>query len=278
MTWCWPLPNTPKVLLVFGAKSVYLGCFVFLVSAFLHGCGTTPLQIERVISQEKTQGILERLKARAERIHRLKGLFRVAITGSILPISRTIPGVVFYKRPDSIRLKGLTPVGGTFFQFVRDGEDYRLLIPGNGQSSKGKIHELNRAGDMGQVVELSLRALDAVLGKFERLSSGEARVFEENEAFRIDIPSDLDQRADKKPFILTRLRVDKIRLNIVQIEYLDQGGDVVRSIDCQDFRVVSAQSQTKELPIHLPFHIHAEDDQLSGSVTLDFQELVANAT
>lgn len=256
----------------------FLLIIVLAASVLLHGCTSTPLQPEKPISAEKAIEILGKLKAREERILHLKGLFHVSITGSILPISRSMPGVVFYTRPDSIRLKGLTPVGGTFFQFVRDGEDYELLMPGNGQSAAGKIHELRRVGDIGQVVELSLHALDAVLGKIQGLTPVFARLFEEQDVFRIDIPTVPGQHAGTNSVSLTRLRVDKVRSDIMQIEYLGRDGEVLRSIDCQDFRAVSTQSLSPDVtPIYLPFHIHAEDDQLSGSVTLDFQELVINS-
>ena len=249
----------------------------FLLASFLFaGCTTVAIQPVKAVSGQKAQAILQVLNEKEARIRNLKGLFRVSITGSLLPISKTLPGVVFYTRPDSIRLKGLTPIGGTFFQFVREGEDYRLVMPASGQFARGKLEDLGKAGDIGQVVELSLQAMDAVLGKTMGLNSNMVRLYEEDERFRIDIPLWQAPKYGEGEVVMTRLRVDKERYDIVHVDYLDQDGDVVRRIDCQDFRTVSSTVNSIETLIQLPFHISAEDDRLSGSVTLDFQELVAN--
>ena len=251
--------------------------FLILISLLVNGCTAVAIKPEKAVSHQKTQDILNALRTKEASIQNLKGLFRVSITGSILPLSKTLPGVVSYTRPDSIRLKGLTPVGGTFFQFVRDGEDYRLIMPASGRFTTGKIQELEEAGDIGQVVELSLRAMDAVLGKIKGLNHSTVQLYEEEDRFRIDTQALPDERNIADGVFMTRMWVEKQHYDIVHVEYLDQNGEVLRRIDCEDFRTVSSQVNSLEPGIQLPFHISAEDEQLSGSVTLDFQELVANA-
>ena len=251
--------------------------FVLMASIFVAGCTTAGLQPKKDIPKQKAQDILEALAVKEASIRTLKGLFRVSIAGSILPVSKTLPGVVFYTRPDSIRLKGFTPVGGTFFQFVRVGEDYRLMLPTSGRFTTGKIQELGQAGDMGHVVELSLRAMDAVLGKIDGLNFNEVQLSEEDRGFRIDIQELSDEKYVENEVVMTRMWVDKQSYDIVHVEYLDGEGDLLLSIDCQDFRTASSPSNSSEPAIQLPFSISAEDDRLSGSVTLKFQEIVANA-
>ncbi len=254
----------------------FLFIFLLLASFLFASCTTVPVHPIKSVSGQKAQAILQALNEKESSIRNLKGLFRVSITGSLLPISKTLPGVVFYTRPDSLRLKGLTAIGGTFFQFVRKGEDYQLAMPTSGHFAAGKIEELGRAGDMGQVVELSLQAMDAVLGKTVGLNPNMVHLYEEDQRFRIDIPSLKTQKNAENQVFMTRIWVNKQRYDIVHVEYLDQDSEVVRRIDCQDFRTVSSTANSSETTIQLPFHIRAEDDRLSGSVTLDFQELVAN--
>ena len=256
-----------------------LHTYLFLVACLLiSGCMSVDLQTKTEVPREKAEEIIHALTAKEARIQTLKGLFRASITGSILPVSKTLPGVVFYTRPDSIRLKGFTPVGGTVFQFVREGEDYRLVIPSSGRFTNGKIQDLGRAGDMGHVVQLSLRAMDAVLGKMKGLNLNEAQLYEDNRGYRLDIQELAEEeRHAANDVVMTRMWVGKQGYDIVHVEYLDKEGDLFMSIDCQDFRNVSVPTNSSESAIQLPFHIRAEDDRLSGSVTLMFQEMVANA-
>ncbi len=254
-----------------------LGLFLLISGFLFSGCTTVSLQTNRPVSLQITQDILLALQEKESRILSLKGLFRASITGSLLPISKTIPGVVFYHKPDSIRLKGLTPVGGTFFQFLQDGDDYQLMLPVSGQFTSGKIKEVGQNGDMGNVVELSLRAMDTVLGKIRGLDPKTVRLYEEEHEIRLDIPESGGGKDIMNDVFLTRIWVEKQRKDIVRVQYYDQNGDVLRSIACQDFRDISKVKGASgmEREVYLPFHIRAEDERLSGSVTLDFQELVA---
>ncbi|WP_454061945.1 hypothetical protein [Candidatus Nitrospira salsa] len=245
-------------------------------SLLFEGCTTIAIQPEQTVSHQKSRDILAALKLKEASIQNLKGLFQASITGSILPISKTLPGVVFYTRPNSIRLKGLTPVGGTFFQFIREDDAYRLMMPASGRFTTGKIQELGRTGDIGRVVGLSLRAMDVVLGKIPGLTLDRLHVYEDDRGFRLDIPTITDEEHPDGDVSLTRLWVDKQRYDILYVEYLDQEEEMLMSIACQDFRMVSILIDSSESTIHLPFQIRAEDDRLSGSVTLTFQELAVN--
>ena len=269
------MPKTFSLKWGFIDPGKFPGLLLLITSLLVSGCATVTHPIDRPVSLQKTQDILQALKVKESSILNLKGLFHASITGSLLPISRTMPGVVFYNRPDSIRLKGLTPVGGTFFQFIRDGEDYQLMMPASGQFTSGKIQEVGHNGDIGQVVALSLRAMDTVLGKISGLHLETIRLYEEEQEFRLDIP---ELPADKNiidDVVLTRIWVEKQRYDVVRVQYYDENGDVLRGIDCQDFRIVSKVKGPSKIEMYLPFHIRAKDERLSGSVTLDFQELVA---
>ena len=43
----------------------------------------------------------------------MKGLFSAKVRGGLIPISTRVEGAVYYRRPNSMRLRGFTPIGGT---------------------------------------------------------------------------------------------------------------------------------------------------------------------
>ena len=52
---------------------------------------------------------------------------------------------------------------------------------------------------------------------------------------------------------------------------------VVMKVECEDFHNANSRQLHDSSPIRLPFFVRADDLQDSASVTLRFQELVANA-
>ena len=252
------------------------GLSIIVVLVF-SGCTTVAVQPKKIVEHHKTLGILKVLKAKELSIRHLKGLFRASITGALLPLSHSFPGVIFYTRPDSIRLKGLTPVGGTLFQFTQEGKNYRLRIPGSGQLTRGSVRELGQAGDLGQAVDLSLKAMDTVLGKIRGLESDEIRLYEEDRGFRMDFHDSPVANRKNDQVILTRTWIDKQHYNITNVEYLDQDGALLMRIKCEDFRPMPGLVQASGEIVQLPFRLEAEDTRLSGTVTLEFQEMVVNS-
>ena len=77
---------------------------------------------------------------------------------------------------------------------------------------------------------------------------------------------------------ITRVWVSKNTFDVVQVEYFIEDEEVAMTVECSDFRVVKQDSERTTSSIRLPFHIRAEDFRSSGgSMTLIFQEMVANA-
>ncbi len=248
-----------------------------IVVLIFSGCTTVAVQPKKIVEHQKTLDIIKVLRAKEPSVRHLKGLFRASITGSILPLSHSFPGVIFYTRPNSIRLKGLTPVGGTLFEFTQEGKNYRLAIPGSGQLTRGSVRELDQAGDLGQAVDLSLRAMDTVLGKIRGLESEDIRLYEEDRGFRMDFLELREANRNNDHVVLTRTWIDKQHYDITYVEYLDQDGELLMSVECDDFRPIPGLVHTSgEIP-KLPFRLQAEDTRLSGTVTLEFQEMVVNS-
>ena len=253
-----------------------IGFLIFAVVG--NGCTATPVRPTLPLDSETTNMVLQALHQRESDIEAIKGLFYASITGSILPISQNLNGVLFYRRPHTIQLKGFTRVGGVIFEFLRDTDHYQLHLPSAGKFVSGRVSELNKAGEFRQVVELSLRAMDAILGEIAGLDGGDVAFYDDGERIRVEVPPEGSGEVPSADAFITRVWVSKNTFDVVQVEYFIEDEEVAMTVECSDFRVVKQDSERTTSSIRLPFHIRAEDFRSSGgSMTLIFQEMVANA-
>ena len=253
-----------------------IGFLIFAV--MVSGCTTPPVRPMLPLDSETTNLVLQVLRQRESDIEALKGLFYASITGSILPISQNLNGVLFYRRPHTIQLKGFTRIGGTIFEFLRETDHYQLHLPSAGKFVSGRVSELNQAGEFRQVVELSLRAMDAILGRIDGLGRGYVAFYDDGERIRLEVPPEGSGEDPSADSFITRVWVSKNTFDVVQVEYLIEDEEVAMTVQCSDFREVKQASERSTASIRLPFQIRAEDFQSSGgSMTLIFQEMVANA-
>lgn len=254
-----------------------VGSLALLV--MVSGCAVFSVQPEVPLNDEVTQWVLDSLRQRESRIQSVKGLFRASVSGSsVLPISQNLDGVLFYERPYLVRLRGFARVGGTMFEFQRNGDYYQLSIPPAGKAVKGQITTLDASQDVSRVVELSLRTMDAILGKIEDRDGSKILLYQDGERFRLDIKRMIETDGNASDSLTTRVWVNRDTFDVVQVEYLMEDDEIVMVVECSDFRVVKSQDPSTSSPIRLPFHIRAEDlRSLGGSMTLTFQELAANA-
>ena len=219
-------------------------------------------------SPSLTNQVVAELQAKEERIRTLKGLFRLSLSGAGIPIAQDLDGVLFYQRPDTVQLRGFTRMGGVVFNFIRLHEQYRLHIPSAGRLIRGRIADLDGSDEgMNQLVLLSLRAMDAILGRIEGRQSKAVFLMTEGGQFLVDVHDNS---------FTTRLLVDKATMDVVRVEYVAEDGDPMVTVDCENFKVVSSSPAGKRAGIRLPFHLKAEDHRQSGTMTLDFQEFVVN--
>lgn len=252
---------------------------IILLLATVQGCAVFSSQPEAPLNDDVAQWVIESLRQRESRIRSVKGLFRASVSGStVLPISQNLDGVLFYERPYLIRLRGFARVGGTIFEFQRDGNYYQLDIPSAGKALQGQITELDDSQDENRVVELSLRTMDAILGKIEASAESKILLYQEGEQFRLDIQKMVKGDGNDTDPFMTRLWVDRKTFDVVEVEYLMEDEETVMVVECSDFRVVKSEDPSISSPIRLPFHIRAEDLRpVGGSMILKFQELAANA-
>ena len=245
----------------------------------ISGCAFFSLQPPTLLNDEFTQWVLESLRKRESRIQSVKGLFQATVSGSsILPISQDLNGVLFYQPPYSVQLRGFARIGGTIFDFRRDGDYYELSIPPAGKAVKGQITALDHTEDISRIVELSLRTMDAILGKIEGMDGSKILLYHDGERFRLDIQSRVPAEGTSNNSYMTRIWVNRDTFDVVQVEYLMEDEEISMVVECSDFRVVKSADLSSSSPIRLPYHIRAEDlRSLGGSMTLTFKELAANA-
>jgi hypothetical protein len=254
-----------------------VGAFALLI--MVSGCAVFSGQPEVPLNDEAAQWVLESLRQREARIRSVKGLFRASVSGSsVIPISQNLDGVLFYERPYWVHLRGFARVGGTIFEFQRDGDYYELNIPSSGKAVQGQITALDDSQEVSRVVELSIRTMDAILGKFDDADGSKVLLYQDGESFRLDIQSMLERGGENNDPLMTRVWVNRDTFDVIQVEYLNKDEEAIMVVECSDFRAVKSKDPSISSPIRLPFHIRTEDlRSQGGSMTLTFQELAANA-
>ncbi len=216
------------------------------------------------------QEVLATLHAREENITSLKGLFQADVHGSFSPFAYRLQGTLLYQRPQSVRIKGFTQFGGTLFDFLLHGRSYELRTPDRQDPVVGHAPNFRRLGNFSVPVQLSLRAIDLVLGKIRWTAEQFREVRVGKTAYRYTVA--LSAVNARESSVFQHLWVDRYFARIRAIEYRTPEGRKLLTLTASDFRNVGSDAQS----VALPFLVKVEDHTSSGSVTLEFSELVAN--
>jgi len=253
-----------------------LGLFLFLV--MMTGCAALSPSRWLPVDDQTSRQVLETLRQKEARISTLKGLFQISISGAGIPLSQDLNGIVSYRQPDQVHLRGFIRLGMPVLDFRREGNLYELSFPAEGRMVSGEVNRVRQDSEWDQTVVLSLRALDAVLGKIPGLAQAEAQVLKDDHFYRIDqVVPPLDSSGSSAD-VLVRTRVDAQTLEVSSIEYYQPADDLVVSVQCEDYRIVKDREFDGHPPVRLPFQIRAKDHRmLGGSVTLAFREFILNA-
>ena len=239
----------------------------------MHQGSFTPL------SHEQSRVVLETLRQKESMIRTLRGLFRASISGSGLPFSQGFNGMVSYVSPDRVHLRGFLRVGVPMMDFHREGSQYQLYFPAENNLITGEIDEESSGTQWDQTVHLSIRALDAVLGKIEGLSREDIHISKSSTHYRLDMAARQTEDHKSEETYHVRTWVDAKTLELTAIEYRQSYDDVIVSVECEDYREVKMPSVPEGDLFRLPFVVNATDHRPSGgSITLNFQELILNAT
>lgn len=216
------------------------------------------------------QEVLATIHAREANVTTLKGLFQAEVQGSFSPFSYGIQGTLLYQRPQSIRIKGFTRFGGTLFDFLLRGRFYSLSTPDRLTPVVGQVPDFRRLGDLSVPVQLSLRAIDVLLGKLRWSAEQFREVRAAKTAYRYTVS--LSPGKARNSSFLQHIWVDRSSALIQAVEYLTSEGKRLVTLTAGDFRNVGSQEQ----PVVLPFLVEVKEHVTSGSVTLEFSELAVN--
>lgn len=251
-------------------------CIALLL--LLTGCAGLLQGPYSAVPDDQSRYVLESLRQKEATIRTLRGLFQASVSGSGIPFSKRFNGMMSYASPDQVHFRGFLRFGVPMMDFHRQGNSYELYFPAENQMITGQVDGGPVQTEWDQTVQLSIRALDAVLGKIAGLSSAEIRVLKDTTHYRLDMAAvGSDDSATQEDFIV-RTWVDAQTLELTLIEYRRSYDEVVVSVECEDYREVNAPSVSAQGPIRLPFVVKATDHRSSGgSITLSFQEFVLNA-
>ncbi|MGD9852229.1 MAG: hypothetical protein AB7T38_13270 [Nitrospirales bacterium] len=252
-----------------------LGLFLLFV---LTGCAGLSQRHFLPVDEGTSREVLDSLRQRESSISTLKGLFQVSISGAGIPLSQDLNGVVTYRQPDQVHLKGFVRLGVPVLDFHREGNHYELFLPAEGRIVSGQVDGSHQESEWDQTVLLSLRALDAVLGKIAGLSDPDAQVLKDDQFFRIDQAVPPGDESGSLSEVWVRTRVDIHTLEVRSIEYFQPADDLVVSVECEDYRAVKNKQSNEGPTVRLPFSVRAIDHRLmGGTVTLNFLEFILNA-
>ena len=250
-------------------------CIALLL--LLTGCAGLRQGSYSAVPEDQRRYVLESLRQKEATIRTLRGLFQASVSG--LLFSQRFNGMMSYDSPDQVHLRGFLRFGVPMMEFHREGNSYELYFPAEKQMITGQVNGGPVQTEWDQTVQLSIRALDAVLGKIDGLSNAEIRVLKDATHYRLDMTDVRSDESTAQEDFIVRTWVDAQTLELTSIEYRQSYDDeVVVSVECEDYRDVDALSATAQRPIRLPFVVKATDHRsIGGSITLRFQEFVLNA-
>lgn len=263
----------------FRRRRMILKGFGVALCLWLTGCAGFFQGDFTAVPEDRSQQVLEALRQKETTIRTLRGLFQASVSGSGIPFSQRFNGLMSYDSPDRVHLRGFLRFGAPMMDFHREGNSYQLSFPAENEVITGQVNGGSIQTQWDQTVLLSVRALDAVLGKISGLSQGEIRVLKGETHYRLDMTDRLETDHATQQELLVRAWVDTQTLALTEIEYRRATDDeVLVSVECEDYRTVNESVASDQDSIQLPFAVTATDHRSNGgSITLTFQEFVLNA-
>lgn len=275
--WCWHKCKVKNV------KFKMVGCrhFAFLILnctfALLAGCALFAPHEEVQLKQATAEELTALLSQREAAIQTMKGLFSAKVRGGIIPIASRVEGAVYYRRPNAMRLRGFTPVGGELFEFVQADDQFRLRLPTMGRVLSGSPSDMREMGKLARPFQLSVWAMDGVLGTGKITQDETVALVEEGDRYRLEV---FGLSPNGVQFKRRQLWFERQALQVVREDRFTESGTVEATIQYEDFRaigeaevVLSGGDNTRLLR---PFKILLEDGRGQGSVQVTFHEMIPN--
>ncbi len=257
----------------------------FLMCLLLSGCSLMTPKNETSFEQTiptTAEELTTLLRQREAAIHSLKGLFTAKVRGGLIPIASRVEGTVYYRRPNAVRLRGFTPIGGELFEFVQAGDLYKLRLPTMGRVLTGRQAEMATRHELARPFQLSIWAVGGVLGTGVVANGETVRLTEAGDRYRLDVyAAGWSDTGRTTP--IRRLWFDRRTLFVVQEDRLATNGDIDATIYYEDFRPVEdvtgdSWSLERRSALVRPFKISLEDGRGQGSIQIVFHEILSNQT
>ena len=200
-------------------------------------------------------------------IQTMKGLFSAKVRGGIIPIASRVEGSLYYRRPNAMRLRGFTAVGGELFEFVQAGDQFRLRLPTMGRVLSGSSSDMSEMGKLARPFQLSVWAMDGVLGTGTIAKNETGTLVEEGDRYRLEVSG---PALNGTQFMRRRLWFERQTLHVVREDRLTESGTVEATIQYEDFRPIGDGRLVR------PFKVVLEDGKGRGSVEVIFHEMSPN--
>jgi hypothetical protein len=234
---------------------------------FLSGCALFAPREEVQLKQATVAELTALLSQREAAIQTLKGLFSAKVRGGIIPIASRVEGSLYYRRPNAMRLRGFTAVGGELFEFVQADDQFRLRLPTMGRVLSGSPSDMSEMGKLARPFQLSVWAMGGLLGTGKITKDETAALVEEGDRYRLEVfgPSPSGMQ-----FMRRQLWFERQTLHVVREDRFTESGAVEATIQYEDFRAIGDGRLLR------PFKIMLEDGKGQGSVQVTFHEMTPN--
>ena len=254
--------------------------FAFIILNFtfvlLAGCALFAPKEEVQLKKATVEELTALLSQQKAAIRTMKGLFSAKVRGGIIPIASRVEGAMYYRRPNAMRLRGFTAVGGELFEFVQAEDQFRLRLPTMGRVLSGSPSDMSEMGKLARPFQLSVWAIGGVLGTGAIAKNETVALVEEGDRYRLDVSGPSPNGSQS---IRRRLWFERQTLHVVREDRLTESGAVEATIQYEDFRAIGeaeAVSSVGDKQLVRPFKIELEDGKGQGSVQVTFHELIPN--
>jgi hypothetical protein len=267
---------------VISAKFKMMGrChFAFIILSFtfvlLAGCALFTPREEVQLKKATVEELTALLSQQKTAIRTMKGLFSAKVQGGIIPIASRVEGALYYRRPNAMRLRGFTAVGGELFEFVQAEGQFRLRLPTMGRVLSGSPSDMSEMGKLARPFQLSVWAMGGLLGTGAIAKNETVALSEEEDLYRLEVFGPSSHGAQ---LMRRRLWFERQTLHVVREDRLTESGAVEATIQYEDFRAIGeaeAVSSSGDKQLVRPFKILLEDGKGQGSVQVTFHEMIPN--
>ncbi|HSL05663.1 MAG TPA: hypothetical protein VK901_19235, partial [Nitrospiraceae bacterium] len=153
---------------------------------------------------------------------------------------------------------------------------FRLRLPTMGRVLSGSPSDMGEMGQLARPFQLSVWAMDGVLGTGTIAKDETGTLVEEGDRYRLEVSGPSPSGTQ---FMRRRLWFERQTLHVVREDRLTESGTVEATIQYEDFRAIGeaeAVSSGGDRRMMRPFKIVLEDGRGQGSVQVMFHEMIPN--